>query len=304
MKKKVLGIGEIVLDKVHQISNFPDEGEKIEASSSILSLGGPVPIALILLSRLGMECTLVASVAHDEAGNMLSTILAKEHVHFIKRMKSHTCVNTVLVNKDTGARTIIKDIQIKDGLKTVPKELVQSADCIMCDRHEPTAVSEVIKNKRQETHIIMDPSTDYSPTTLELLKKMDVPIIPVETLSLLFPREKIQSSAKKLSLFLKKKIVVTIGKYGSAISDGKQFTVCPPVPITSVDSLGAGDVFRGGFACGLLNGWDIYSCTHFANVVAGLQCTKVGNSTAIPTKKEIINFQKSSVHLSNLMSLI
>lgn len=299
MKKKVLGIGEVVLDKVHQILSFPDEGEKVTSSAIVHTLGGPVPSALILLSRLGMECTLAAVVADDDAGKIIRTILAKEGVRLIAQKSGRTRINTVLVNKKTGSRTIIKDTQKNDELESISGKLIQSPDCIVCDRHEPKAVLQALKDKRAKTSILMDPSIDTSPQTMELLKKMDVPIIPVETLALLFPKIKIQESAKKLSILLGKTTIVTMGRHGSAICNGDTFEACPPFPVEVVDSLGAGDIFRGGFAYGMLYGWNIRQCTEFANIVAALQCRRLGNSSAIPTKKEIMVFQKSVMRLSH-----
>jgi ribokinase len=187
---------------------------------------------------------------------------------------------------------------------TVSSELVRSADIILCDRHESTAVLRALHDKRHETSTLMDPSVDCSPETMQLLKKMDFPIIPIETLHILFPQESIQNGTKKLSHLLGKPIVVTMGKYGSAVCEDGEFTIHPSFSVRVVDTLGAGDIFRGGFAYGLLQGWDIHHCAQFANSVAALQCTKLGNSTAIPTKLEVIAFQKSAVHLPCSLNIL
>lgn len=304
MRKKVLGVGEIVLDKVHKVSAFPEEGEKIIAQEVQLALGGPVPVALILLARLGVECTLVASIAADEAGKIVKAILVKEEVHLVAQKGVKTPVNTVLVNEVTGSRTIVKDTQKCDFLGAISAELVQSADGILCDRHEPAATFEALRVKRPQTFAIMDPSTDCSSGTLRLLKRMDFPIVPIETVRILFPQGTIKDGTKKLSLLLGKSIVVTMGKFGSAVCENDTFVIYPSFPVKVVDTLGAGDIFRGGFAFGILHGWNIHQCTQFANSVAALQCTKLGNSTAIPTKAEIITFQKSTICIAHSIPIL
>jgi len=300
----VLGIGEVVLDKVHILSSFPEEGKKIHASHEQLTLGGPVPAALVLLARLGVECSLVASVATDEAGAVIKAILEKEGIHLIAQKREKTPVHTVLVNGQTGSRTIIKDRMARNTMHTISRELVQSADIILCDRHEPEAVQDALYNKKSTTSALMDPSVDCTSTTIQLLKQMDFPIIPIETVQVLFPKESIKSGVKKLSLLLGKLIVVTMGKYGSAVYENGEYTVHPSFSVKVVDTLGAGDIFRGGFGYGVLQGWDVHRCAQFANSVAALQCTKMGNSTAIPTKLEVISFQKSAVHLPSSISII
>lgn len=304
MNKKVLGIGEVVLDKVHKLSAFPLEGEKINAQSVDITLGGPVPAALILLSRLGVECALAGSVAHDEGGEIITSLLEKEGVLLLAQKAHTTPVHTVLVNAQTGSRTIIKETQTSGELEAVSKEVVQSAHIIISDRHEPRAVLSALATKRNATVSLMDPSVDCSPSTIQLLKKMDFPIIPIETLHLLFPKDTLVAGAKKLALLLSKPTVITMGEYGSAVCENGEVTIHPSVAIKVVDTLGAGDIFRGGFAYGLLKGWNIHQCAQFANCVAALQCTKLGNSSAIPTREEVFSMQKSITHLSNSISLI
>lgn len=300
MKKKVLGIGEVVIDKVHKLASFPEEGGKVLAQEVEKNLGGPVPAALILLARLGVDCVLSASVGEDESGSIVKKILEKEGVHLLKQTSENTPVHTVLVNAQTGSRTIIKDRKATGSLKNISNELICSMDAILCDRHEPHAVNEAIKNKRSQTPLIMDPSVDCSSQTVQLLKTVEFPIVPVEAVQMLFPHKSLKESTKKLSLLLEKHVVVTLGKYGSAVYENTIFTVHPTPSVKVVDTLGAGDIFRGGFAFGILNGWDIHRSVQFANNVAALQCTKLGNSNAIPTKFEIISFQKSITNSSHL----
>jgi len=304
MKKKVLGIGEIVLDKVHKISTFPREGEKVCAQEVEMTLGGPVPAGLIMLARLGVECALTASVADDEAGLIVRNILVKEGVHLLAQPTKQTPVHTVLVNSQTGSRTIIKDRKASGSVKSVSQELLQSADGILCDRHEPKAILNAIEMKRLSTSVILDPSVDCSAQTLQLLKKVTLPIVPIETIQLLFPKETIEMGAKKLSLLLNNSVVITLGKYGSAVCENNRFTIHQSPSVKVVDTLGAGDIFRGAFLFGVINQWDLHRSAQFANVAAALQCTKLGNSTAIPTKSEIISFQKSLVSLTHLQSIL
>jgi sugar/nucleoside kinase (ribokinase family) len=304
MNKKALGIGEVVLDRVHKMRSFPIDGEKVVSQEVETTLGGPVPAALILLARLGVECALATTIADDEAGAELISILKKEGIHLILQKSAVTPINTVLVNAQTGSRTIIKNPHTGNDLKAVSKEIVRAADIILCDRHEVTATYSALTNRRKTTTALMDPSVDCSNSTMQLLKEVDVPIIPLEALHVLFPCESLRNGANKLSMLLDKPIVITMGKHGSAVWENGNLTIHPSVPVKVIDTLGAGDIFRGGFAYGMLQGWNIHICTQFANSVAALQCTKLGNSTAIPTREEVISMQKNTVHLSSSISFL
>jgi sugar/nucleoside kinase (ribokinase family) len=253
---------------------------------------------------LGVECTLVTCVANDEAGKIVTSILEVEGVRLVQEVSDHTSVNTVLVNGMNGSRTVIKDIDSGTLEKKIQNKIIDSADLILCDRHEPDIVHDAIGRKKRGVQVIMDPSVDCSVRTMELLRNVSVPIVPIETMKTLFPNNTIQDGAKKLSLALDKTVIITMGEYGCAVCNRESFAIHSPPRVNVIDTLGAGDIFRGGFAFGVLNGWDLDRTVQFANMVAAMQCTKLGNSTAIPTKQEINTFQKTTNQLANSISLV
>ena len=88
---------------------------------------------------------------------------------------------------------------------------------------------------------------------------------------------------------------MTAGDKGSIVFNGKSIELIPAVEVDCVDANGAGDVFRGAFGYGVMNDWNITKSTEYANLVAALQCTRIGNCSAIPHKNEIEEFRKIAV---------
>ncbi|MCA9385962.1 carbohydrate kinase family protein [Candidatus Dojkabacteria bacterium] len=301
---KVLGVGEIVLDKSCILQSYPEEGAKAQPQKVEYSIGGPVPAALILLSRLGAECDLVTSIGDDDAGYKLKRKLQKDNIRLIAHKQRSTKSNTVLVNEVNGSRTIIRDYQTHTPIVSVSKRLLKKADLVIFDRHEIEAFDFIMKHKRPDTKVVIDPSTEVSAKTLKMFKHADYPIVPVESLSKLRRHEDFHGNLKYLYKIAGKPVIITAGEKGALLYDGKRIQLIPPVDITCVDALGAGDIFRGAFGYGVMNNWDLHESTHFANVVAGLQCTKIGNGTAIPTKEEIFTFKKSAVSRSVVLQEI
>jgi sugar/nucleoside kinase (ribokinase family) len=76
------------------------------------------------------------------------------------------------------------------------------------------------------------------------------------------------------------------------IFNGVTVEYLPAVEIECIDANGAGDIFRGAFGYGVLKNWSIRQTIEYANIVAGLQCTRYGNGTAIPYPREIDEFSK------------
>jgi ribokinase len=284
---KAIGIGELVLDKTLLLNNYPIEGGKVVPEKSENSIGGPVASALILLSKLGVETYLVASVANDEAGEILKKKLEREGVKLLSHNVKKTKVHTVIVNGENGSRTIIKDNVQMPQIELISKELIQSADVILFDRHEHEIFDYVVQNKRPDTRVVIDTSDEVSAKTLNMLKNTDLPIVPIEAINKIRRHENTKANIKYLYDIVQKPYVITAGGYGSILVESDNIELYPAYDLEVVDTLGAGDIYRGAFAYGLMQNWEIKKILDYANLVAGLQCTKLGNSTAIPSSLEI-----------------
>lgn len=92
-------------------------------------------------------------------------------------------------------------------------------------------------------------------------------------------------------------VAVTLGKSGTLLSNGKDREIIPSIPVTSIDSTGAGDAFVGAALYQLANTDQIQSVdadfvklreiVAFANKVGALVCTKIGAIDALPSLDEI-----------------
>ena len=57
--------------------------------------------------------------------------------------------------------------------------------------------------------------------------------------------------------------------------------------IDAVDTLGAGDMFHGGFALALVERKSESRRMQFGAAVAGIKCTRLGGSAGAPTRAEV-----------------
>jgi sugar/nucleoside kinase (ribokinase family) len=84
-------------------------------------------------------------------------------------------------------------------------------------------------------------------------------------------------------------VCVTLGEQGSlARCGGREFRT-PAFPVECVDTTGAGDAFRGGFAAACLRSpdGDVEDMLTYANAVAGLNCRRLGARGGMPTAGEV-----------------
>lgn len=279
---KVLGIGESIIDKVLVVDNLKDK----RVLKSETHVGGPVLSALIVLSRLSIDCTMITSLGRDHEAKIIKKTLKHEGVKLLHKLQKKTKVNTVIVPTDTGQREKVRGLTIHPDIKNLDRKFVRQFDLIIIDRHEKTAFYEILKKKKPNAKIIIDPSTEVSQFTLDMMNYSDYPILPIESLTKIDTKD-LLTSLKKLHDTVRKELIITAGSLGSILYDGETLLHIPAYDVSAIDTLGAGDVFRGAFTYGVILGWDVIKCATFGNFVGGLQCTKLGNVAAIPSKAEM-----------------
>ena len=87
-------------------------------------------------------------------------------------------------------------------------------------------------------------------------------------------------------------VVITKGKEGGIIYDGKEIISYPAFKVEAVDSNGAGDVFHGAFAFAVQKGYNYHKAAIFSSAVSALKCTKMGSRAAVPSFDETVEFLK------------
>jgi sulfofructose kinase len=300
---RVLGIGESVLDK-YVIEDTTNNTHDPASTHSIdeMHIGGPALSAIIFLSRAGVACDFMTGIGQDAEAEIIAKALRKEGVTLKGNPQDNTKVNTVLVDS-TGQRRRIRSTVSHTPLRKIDTSYLSQFDLIIIDRHQRDAFYDIMRKKKASTKVVIDPSTEVSDFTIDMIRQADYPIVPIESVAQLGEKDGLLESLAATHSYCDKPLIVTLGEFGSLIYSGQRLELIPPLPIRAVDTNGAGDIFRGAFAYGASQDWDLRECAHFANVAAALVCTKVGNVTAIPTKAEISHHLKKprrNIHLRDV----
>jgi sulfofructose kinase len=84
-------------------------------------------------------------------------------------------------------------------------------------------------------------------------------------------------------------VCVTLGEEGSLARVGGREIRTRGFAVDCVDTTGAGDAFRGGFAAGCLRDpqGDVDDVLAYANAVAALNCRALGARGGMPTAREV-----------------
>ncbi len=294
---KIVGIGANVFDTLYNIPSYPTEDTKMRATASKTAGGGPVATGLVAAQKLGEETAYIGVLSDDNGGKFLKEDFIKYGVNtdFIEIKSGYRSFASVLwLCADTATRTCVFDKGDLPplALNNAQKEAIINAEILMVDGNEMSAAVEAAKIARENgTKVLYDCGGLYDGVE-KLLALTDI-MIPSEEFSLGHTGcATAEEAAKKLyETYSPEVVVITQGKKGGIIYDGKEIVAYPIYPAVVVDSNGSGDVFHGAFAAAVCKGYDYLKCCHFSSAVSGLKCTGVGARESVP------NFETTKTYL-------
>jgi sugar/nucleoside kinase (ribokinase family) len=295
---KIVGIGACVMDTLITVPNYPNEDTKLRATSSKIAGGGPTATGIVAASKLSEDSAYIGVLSTDNGGRFLRDDFIKynvnvDNIDIIDGYRSFTSV--IWLAEDSASRTCVFDKGNLPPLKLDDKkrEAIKNAQVLMIDGNEMDAAEEGCKVARENgTTVLYDCGGLYQGVE-RLLKLTDV-MIPSEEFALGHTKtEDVKEAAKKLyELYSPEVIVITRGKIGGILYDGKEFFEYPAFLVKAVDSNGSGDVFHGAFAAALCKGYDYKKACIFSSAVSAIKCTGYGARESVPSFETVKSFLK------------
>ena len=297
---KIVGIGACVFDTLYNIPTYPTEDTKMRAVGSKCAGGGPVATGLVAASKLGEEAAYIGVLANDNGGAFLRRDFEKYGVDttLTEVLDGYRSFASVLwLCADSATRTCVFDKGDLPplALTEAQKDAVRNASLLMVDGNEMDAAVEAATLARENgVQVLYDCGGLYAGVE-RLLALTDI-MIPSEEFAMGHTGEKTaEDAARKLyETYSPRVVVVTQGKRGGILFDGKSFTKYPIYPAAVVDSNGSGDVFHGAFAAGVLKGYDYLKCCHFSSAVSAIKCMGVGARESVPSFEAVKNYMKEN----------
>ncbi|MBE6655714.1 MAG: hypothetical protein E7609_02445 [Ruminococcaceae bacterium] len=297
---KIVGIGACVADTLYTIQAYPKEDTKTRALSSKCAGGGPCATGLVAASKLSESTAYIGVLSSDANGAFLKKDFEKYGVstEYIKLLDGYRSFASVIwLCADTTARTCVFDRGDLPALSLdeAQKRAICDADILMVDGNEMDAALEGARIARANgTRVLYDCGGLYDRVG-ELLALTDI-MIPSEEFALGHTGEKTAEDAARVLFerYSPAVVVITQGKRGGILFDGKNAVSYPIYPAEVVDSNGSGDVFHGAFAAGLAKGFDFITCCHFSSAVSALKCMGVGARESVPDFDTVKNYMKEN----------
>jgi sulfofructose kinase len=275
----ILCAGIAVLDEVFRVRDFPAPDSKVEASEFITIGGGCAANAAVAIARLGGTVRFAAPLGgpagQDPIGDRLIEGLQREGIDCAGCMRvpgGRTPVSAIFIN-GRGDRTIAtyRDHRLDGVLPRDADGLVAGVDAVLVDNRFADFVAPICRAAlRRRIPVVIDadkPTTEDHP----LFAAATHVIFSGECLRLTAQTDDLAAGLDRMAQYTDAFLAVSNGPDPVLWRDGGTIREMPVFAIAAVDTLGAGDVFHGAFALGLVEGQGTEQAMRFAAAAAGLK---------------------------------
>jgi sulfofructose kinase len=293
----VAGYGLNSIDFLAVVAEHPLADSKQRLQRFARLPGGEIATALAACARLGWKARYIGSFGDDDLGSQARESLIAAGVDVAAARIVTGATNQfamIIVDARSGARTVLWDRHpaLTMTAADVPKDAVTSGRLLIVDCLETAAATQAAKYARDAGIPTLVDVEKVRPGIADLLQHIDAIIATEPFPTALTGHEDLGRALQTIGReFGAALVTATLGAKGSLTWCGGREIRTPAFPIDCVDTTGAGDVFRGGFAAGCLrmadNDGELEDVLAYANAAAALNCRALGARGALPTSDEV-----------------
>lgn len=291
LKKNVLILGGIVMDRYLLVDDFPKRGQDVSIKESFDKVGGCAINTGKTLKNLGIEPYIVSSIGTDEVGKKIDKYLSekdfkKECIKKLENEKSGYCLTLV---EDKGERTFLyysgcEDYYYEDMIsESLSKNIsyIYLTGYYLLDESFSLKILEKIKDlKSYGAKLLFDPGSlvrDIKEDTLfEILKISDY-LVPNQS-EVKYIEEKL--NIKDFATWCLKNgatwVIIKNGAKGLTAYDHKNTYSHSSYKVKAIDTTGAGDSFAGGLIYSLINNFSYAKSLDIASASGAISTTFLG----------------------------
>jgi sugar/nucleoside kinase (ribokinase family) len=275
----VIGLGLCVVDHVYVVDELDLAQTRIRYSEHLELAGGMTATALAQAAALGCEAHVLSALGADREGRLVRSTLRAAGVHTQRLVVSPELVTTVavcLVARDGGERRFLLPDrrQLEARAPDFDLRSLDARALLLVDGHFPAQALRAVRRAREVGAPVIGDFSRPHERARALLPRVDYPIVPQE-FALAWA-----GGAREALLRLRAEFggtpIVTLGAAGGLYLEAGRVRRFRSRRVRVVDTTGAGDVFHGAFAAGLVRGLPLAASIELAARAAAESCTALG----------------------------
>ena len=289
--KDVICVGAACWDTVFQVEQIPAAGVKALALHAVQRAAGMAVNAAVALSRLGLSVHMWTRIGDDETGRQFMQEMQRERINAdgVRVLAGvQTSFSSILVDLQ-GERSLVPffDAKIPPDASWLPLDKVADAGAVLVDMRWLEGAAAALRQARQcGVPGILDADTAPAQDLNDMIPLASHVLFSASALNIVRPGLGPDAALLDVAARNPADVVgVTLGSQGALLwtrVSGRVLHV-PAPSIQAVDTLGAGDVWHGTFAWGLLRGLPMPEIVQWANLAAAMKCEVFGGVTGTPT---------------------
>lgn len=311
--KKVYCIGELLIDFVAE-----NQGSDLRKATVFTKKAGGAPANVACaIARLGGASSFIGCIGEDPFGEFLLQVLHENQVgtDHLQRSDTFTTLAFVSIAED-GERDFVfsrgadRELKYLPGVKSDFKENMihlGAATALLGGPLESAYGHYFFDGLTERAFISFDPNfrqdlwkrkeSDFVRKCLPFIEKAQLCKFSLEEAQLLSGRQDWSEACSELHGIGTEAIVITLGREGSYLSTADRQGLIPSIPVSPVDTTGAGDAFIGCLLfllsrledpSGAMNDFDLLAdMVQTANAAGALTTTQFGAIPSLPTYRQL-----------------
>ena len=289
----VLGVGANSFDHIYRLPTHPaarGPDSKLRIVRHFESPGGQVATALAACARLGLATKYVGTFGNETSGAFMRASLRERRIDLSSAVtrKGANPAAVILIDDRTGERVVLWDRSESFRLSDAEIDAgMAPARVVHVDDVDPRASLRAARHARGAGAWVTTDLERITTETEDLIRTATHPILGEDLPKALTGEPILERALRKLRGWTDAPIVATRGERGAMALVADEVIEAPGLNVKTVDTTGAGDIFRGAFIRGLIDGLPIDRLLRFANAAAALSCTRDGAIPAVPRLEEV-----------------
>lgn len=285
-------LGSINVDLVVTVTALPRPGETVLASGLARLPGGKGANQAVAAARMGAPTRLLGTVGEDEAGQWMLDTLAGYGVDLSAVVaKADEPTGTALIAVDSAAENQIIVAPGANRLLAAALPPPQAPGEVLLAQLEVPLAALAAAFAQGGRYRILN-AAPAVPEAAAMFGDVDLLIVNQHELASYLGVDAVAdvraaTGARALLTRPDQAVVVTLGPGGAVAVWQDHAFHAPALPVTPLDTVGAGDCFCGALAALLAEGRDLRGALPLANAAAAL-CTQArGAAPAMPNRAEV-----------------
>ena len=292
---KALCVGQSIYSFNILVDKMPVEGTTNVFSEVVEGGAGSAANVAFLLGKYQNDSYLASVIGDDTFGNLLKKELEKVGVHteyMETAYDKRTSLDMTFISQTTKLK-MVNNIS-KEKLLMKKSDFQMDPDVVYVDGFDYGASLAALNKYNSKITVIgaKKPNKEiyelckyckYIIATQEFAQWVTGMRIDFDN-----PATLVDVYSALINKFVNKTIIITINNRGCLYIKDNQIKVMPGLNINLIDDSGSGDFFRGAFIHYLMQENDIEKAITFANIAAGIACTKMGTRAAVPEISDVM----------------